>query len=80
MTEHDTPQQLTLLPSSDVPLRFRIDAETRRRGIRHINEIRQQLAERQARRADDQQVTSRQALRTGGQQVTSRRPERSTAA
>jgi hypothetical protein len=52
MTEHDTPQQLTLLPSSDVPLRFRIDAETRRRGIRHIAEIRQQLAERQAARAD----------------------------
>ena len=52
MTEHDTPQQLTLLPSSDVPLRFRIDAETRRRGIRHIAEIRQQLAERQASRAD----------------------------
>jgi hypothetical protein len=51
MTEHDTPQQLTLLPSSDVPLRFRIDAETRRRGIRHIAEIRQQLAERQAARA-----------------------------
>lgn len=67
MTEHDTPQQLTLLPSSDIPLRFRIDAETRRRGIRHINEIRQQLAERQA-------------LRSGDQQFESRRPDRSTAA
>ena len=67
MTEHDTPQQLTLLPSSDVPLRFRIDAETRRRGIRHINEIRQQLAERQA-------------LRSGDPQFVARRPERSTAA
>ena len=50
MTEHDTPQQLTLLPSPDVPLRFRLDADTRRRGIRHIAEIRQQLAERQAQR------------------------------
>ena len=69
MTEHDTPQQLTLLPSSDVPLRFRIDAETRRRGIRHIAEIRQQLAERQAARADA--PAARPATRI---------PERSTAA
>jgi hypothetical protein len=51
MTEHDLPQQLTLLPSSDVPVQFRIDAATRRRGIRHIAEIRQQLADRQAARA-----------------------------
>jgi hypothetical protein len=54
MTEHDLPQQLTLLPSSDVPVRFRLDAETRRRGIRHIAEIRRQLAERQAARAEQQ--------------------------
>ncbi|MFP5487843.1 MAG: hypothetical protein ACLGHQ_06010 [Acidimicrobiia bacterium] len=51
MTEHDSPQQLTLLPSSDVPVRFLLDAETRRRGIRHIAEIRRQLAERQAARS-----------------------------
>lgn len=70
MTEHDTPQQLTLLPSSDVPLRFRLDAETRRRGIRHIAEIRQQLAERQAARADD----------TPAGRPPARIPARSTAA
>lgn len=51
MEQHDAPQQLTLLPSSDVPVQFRIDADTRRRGQRHIAEIRQMLAERQAARA-----------------------------
>jgi hypothetical protein len=50
MIEHDNPQQLSLLPSSDVPVRFRLDAETRARGLRHIAEIRRQLAERQAAR------------------------------
>jgi len=29
MNEHDVPQQLTLLPSSNVPIQFRIDADTR---------------------------------------------------
>lgn len=65
MTEHDTPQQLTLLPSSDVPVRFRIDAETRRRGIHHIAEIRRQLADRQAAKVHE---------------LAARRPERPTAA
>lgn len=59
MTEHDSPQQLTLLPSADVPLRFRLDADTRRRGIRHIAEIRQQLAERQAARAAVERLPAR---------------------
>jgi hypothetical protein len=67
MTEHDTPQQLTLLPSSDVPLRFRLDAETRRRGLRHVAEIRRQLEERQA-------------ARLGVEHLTDRRPRRPTAA
>jgi len=48
MNESDLPQQLTLLPSSDVPVRFRLDADTRRRGIQHVIEIRRQLAERHA--------------------------------
>ena len=63
MTEHDVPQQLTLLPSSDVPLRFKLDAETRRRGIRHIAEIRQQLAERQAARSSVERLPARRAGR-----------------
>lgn len=67
MTEHDTPQQLTLLPSSDVPLRFRLDAETRRRGMRHVAEIRRQLAERQA-------------ARDVVEHLAARRPQRPTAA
>lgn len=50
MENHDVPQQLSLLPSSNVPLQFRLDADTRRRGRRHIAEIRQMLAERQAAR------------------------------
>jgi hypothetical protein len=52
MNEHDVPQQLTLLPSSNVPVQFRLDADTRRRGQRHIAEIRRMLAERQAARVD----------------------------
>ncbi len=50
MNEHDVPQQLTLLPSSNVPVQFRLDADTRRRGQRHIAEIRRMLADRQAAR------------------------------
>ena len=50
MNEHDVPQQLTLLPSSAVPAQFRLDADTRRRGQRHIAEIRRMLADRQAER------------------------------
>ncbi len=38
------PDQLTLLPdAADVPIRFRLDAATRRRGLRHIAEIRARL-------------------------------------
>jgi hypothetical protein len=48
--QHDS-QQLTLLPAPDVPVQFRLDEATRRRGLRHVAEIRQQLAARQAARA-----------------------------
>lgn len=50
MTEQHAPQQLSLLPPADVPVQFRIDEATRRRGMRHIAEIRALLAERQASR------------------------------
>jgi len=43
--------QLTLLPAPDVPVQFRLDEATRRRGLRHIAEIRLQLAEREAARS-----------------------------
>jgi hypothetical protein len=52
MTERSTSQQLTLLPAPDVPVQFRLDEATRRRGLRHIAEIRLQLAARQAARTD----------------------------
>ena len=49
MTERTTPEppeQLTLLPAPTVPLRFRLDEATRRRGLRHIAAIRAQLDQR----------------------------------
>ena len=52
MNERTNTQQLTLLPAPDVPLQFRLDEATRRRGLRHIAEIRLQLAARQAARSN----------------------------
>jgi hypothetical protein len=53
MNEQPTTQQLTLLPAADVPVQFRLDEATRRRGLRHVAEIRRQLAARQAARMVD---------------------------
>jgi hypothetical protein len=39
-----TPEQLTLLPVSELPLQFRLDQRTRERGLAHIAAIRRQLA------------------------------------
>jgi hypothetical protein len=41
-------EQLTLLPHHEVPTRFRLPDETRRRGLQHVAEIRQMLASREA--------------------------------
>ncbi len=38
------PEQLRLLPDPSVPVQFRLDDATRRRGLRHIAEIRAHLA------------------------------------
>ena len=46
----DAPEQLTLLAEPAVPLRFRLDEATRRRGLRHIAEIRAQLERQPAAR------------------------------
>jgi hypothetical protein len=46
-SEH--PEQLVLLDASDVPVQFRIDAATRRRGLAHVAELRQVLTEQAAR-------------------------------
>ena len=59
MTERSNSQQLTLLPAPEVPLQFRLDEATRRRGMRHIAEIRLQLAARQAARGTTETDTSR---------------------
>jgi hypothetical protein len=48
--EREHAQQLTLLPSPAVPVQFRLDAATRRRGLQHVAELRRLLAERQAAR------------------------------
>jgi len=59
MTERSSSQQLTLLPAPDVPLQFRLDEATRRRGMRHIAEIRLQLAARQVARSTTTATDSR---------------------
>jgi len=42
----DDVEQLTLLPNDSVTPRFRLSRDTRERGLRHVAEIRQMLAER----------------------------------
>ena len=49
-TTPEAPEQLTLLSEAAVPLRFRLDEATRRRGLRHIAEIRAQLERQPASR------------------------------
>jgi len=44
ITTSSSPEQLTLLPEASVPVQFRLDEATRRRGLRHIAEIRARLA------------------------------------
>ncbi len=50
-TTTEPPEQLTLLPADAVPVRFRLDEATRRRGLAHIAEIRAQLDRSRAERA-----------------------------
>lgn len=45
-------EQLTLLPGTSTPTRFRLSKETRERGLRHVAEIREMLAARAAGAAD----------------------------
>ncbi len=42
----EQPSQLTLLPTTSTPARFRLSKDTRERGMRHVAEIRQMLASR----------------------------------
>ena len=41
-----TAEQLSLQPNDSVTARFRLSRDTRERGLRHVAEIRQMLAER----------------------------------
>jgi hypothetical protein len=64
MDEQQTPEQLRLLPSPEVPVQFRLDVATRRRGLQHVAEIKQMLAERRAQRiASPEAKTERAPLR-----------------
>lgn len=55
-------QQLTLLPTSPVDVRFQLSRATRERGLKHVAEIRQMLAERQAARDEASVLTMRSNL------------------
>lgn len=50
MNTTDRPEQLTLLTTAELPVQFRLDEATRRRGLTHINQIRLQLDEARGRR------------------------------
>ena len=45
-TQLPSTEQLTLLPTTSTPARFRLSKDTRERGLRHVAEIRQMLAAR----------------------------------
>jgi hypothetical protein len=45
-TTTQSPEQLQLLPEAAVPVQFRLDEATRRRGLRHVARIRAQLEAR----------------------------------
>ena len=57
-TSAQTPEQLTLLATPEVPVRFRLDDATRRRGLQHIAEIRALLQERTTARTTTRQRSS----------------------
>lgn len=64
MNDNAAPGQLSLLHHSDVPVQFRLDADTRRRGLRHIAEIRQQMEQRLAAKARLDEIATRQPVRS----------------
>jgi hypothetical protein len=45
-------EQLSLLESSPLPVQFRLDAATRRRGLQHATQLRQLLERRRLERAE----------------------------
>ena len=51
-TTTELPEQLRLLDDAPVPVQFRLDEATRRRGLAHVAEIRAQLERARAARAE----------------------------
>jgi hypothetical protein len=52
-TVDPTPEQLSLLPSSEAPLRFRLDSHTRQLGLVQVAKMRALLQERIAARTNE---------------------------
>jgi hypothetical protein len=46
----EQPQQLSLLPASELPVQFRLDRRTRERGLNHLAQLRRQLSDLAATR------------------------------
>jgi len=49
-TTTDRAEQLTLLAPAELPVQFRLDEATRRRGLAHVSQIREQLEQAKIRR------------------------------
>ena len=55
-----TPEQLTLLAVSELPIQFRLDQRTRERGLAHIAAIRRQLAAKASGTAETTEFSPQQ--------------------
>jgi hypothetical protein len=73
-TTTDRPEQLTLLAPAELPVQFRLDEATRRRGLAHVNQIREQLEQAKARR-QTAAVGRQRATRPSGRPLAHSRPQ-----
>ena len=58
--QNSTPEQLTLLAVSELPIQFRLDQRTRERGLAHIAAIRRQLAAKASGVTESTEFSSQQ--------------------
>jgi hypothetical protein len=58
-----TPEQLSLLPASEAPLRFRLDTHTRQLGLVQVAKMRALLHERIAARTNETNIDQIRRLR-----------------
>ena len=58
--QNATPEQLTLLAVSELPIQFRLDQRTRERGLAHIEAIRRQLAAKASGVTESTEFSSQQ--------------------